>query len=116
MKVVSNIKEPLVNDNACQGVRPAEKSPIRFETVNVGTINGRANEIAEMLTRRKVDLSCLQKTRWRGESARLIKGKNTIYKFFWCEDQSGFGGVGIMLAQKWITCKRRKTCTVHLLT
>ena len=49
-----------------------------------------------------MDLCCLQETRWRGGSARLIKGKNTIYKFFWCGDQSGFGGVGIMLAQKWI--------------
>ena len=102
MKVVSNMKESLVKDNTGQGVRPAGKSPIRFGTVNVGTISGRANEIAEMLTRRKVDLCCLQETRWRGGSARLIKGKNTIYKFFWCRDQSGFGGAGIMLAQKWI--------------
>ena len=60
MKVVSNMKESLVKDNTGQGVRPAGKSPIRFGTVNVGTISGRANEIAEMLTRRKVDLCCLQ--------------------------------------------------------
>ena len=33
--------------------------------------------------------------------ARLIKGNNTIYKFFWCGDQSGFGGVE-MLAEKWV--------------
>ena len=96
------MKESLVKDNTGQGVRAAGKSPIRFGTVNVGTISGRANEIAEMLTRRKVDLCCLQETRWRGGSACLIKGKNTIYKFFWCGDQSGFGDVGIMLAQKWI--------------
>ena len=102
MKVVSNMKESLVKDNTAQGVRPAGKSPIRFGTVNVGTISARANEIAEMLTRRKVDLCCLQETRWRGGTARLIKGKSTIYKFFWFGDQSGFGGVGIMLAQKWI--------------
>ena len=78
MKVVSNMKESLVKDNTGQGVRPAGKSPIRFGTVNVGTISGRANEIAEMLTRRKVDLFRLQETRWRGGSAGLIKGKNTI--------------------------------------
>ena len=101
MKVVSNMKESLVKDNTGQGVRPTGKTSTRFGTVNVGTISGRANEIAEMLTRRKVDLCCLQETRRRGGSARLIKGKNTIYKFFWCGDQSGFGGVG-MLAQKWI--------------
>ena len=55
-----------------------------------------------MLTWRKVDLCCLQETRWRGGSARLIEGNNTIYKFFWCGDQSGFGGVGIMLSEKWV--------------
>ena len=55
-----------------------------------------------MLTRWKVDLCCLQETRWRGGSARLIKGNNTIDKFFWCGDQPGFGGVGIMLAEKWV--------------
>ena len=37
-----------------------------------------------------------------GGSAYLIKGNNTIYQFFWCGDQSGFGGVGIMLAEKWV--------------
>ena len=55
-----------------------------------------------MLTRRKVDICCLQETRWRGGSARKIEGKNSIYKFFWSGDQSGLGGVGILLAEKWI--------------
>ena len=34
-----------------------------FGTANVGKINGRANEIVEMLTWQKVDLCCLQETR-----------------------------------------------------
>ena len=55
-----------------------------------------------MLTRRYVDFCFLQQTRWRAGSARMIKGKNTIYKFFWCGDHSGFGGVVIMLAEKWV--------------
>ena len=101
MKAVSNMEELLVQATSGQGGRPAGKHRIRFETVNVETISGRANDIVEMLTRRKVDICCLQETRWRGGSARLIKGKNTIYKFFWCGDQSGFGGVG-MLAEKWV--------------
>ena len=71
MKVVSIMKESLVKDNTGQGVRPAGKSPIRFGTVNVGTISGRTNEIAEMLTQRKVDLFCLQETRWKGEEYHL---------------------------------------------
>ena len=88
--------------NPGQGGRPAGESKIRLGTVNVGTLSGKANEIAEMLTRRNVDLCCLQETRWRGGSSRQIKGKDSIYKLFWCGDQSGFGGIGIMLAQKWV--------------
>ena len=42
------MKESLVKDNTGQGVRPAGKSPIRFGTVNVGTISVRANEIASL--------------------------------------------------------------------
>ena len=41
----------------------AGKCCIRFGTANVVKINGRANEIVEMLTWQKVDLCCLQETR-----------------------------------------------------
>ena len=63
MKVVSNIEELLIQATSGQDGRPAGKSRIRFGTVNVGTISGRANETVKMLIRRKVDLFCLQETR-----------------------------------------------------
>jgi len=76
---------------------------LRVGTVNIGSMNKRSHEVAEMLTRRKVDVCCLQETRWRGGSARKIIGKDSIYKFFWSgSDLSGNGGVGVMLAEKWI--------------
>ena len=56
IKAVSNMKELLVQE-------AAGKICIRFETVNVGKIKGRASEIVEMLTWQKVDLCCLQETR-----------------------------------------------------
>ena len=52
----------------------AGKICIRFESVNVGKIKGRASEIVEMLTWQKVDLCCLQGTKWR-DSVCLIKGE-----------------------------------------
>ena len=55
-----------------------------------------------MLTCQKVDLCCLQETRWRGGLGCLVKGKDCICKFFWSKIQFGFGGVGIMLAKKWV--------------
>ena len=53
MKAISNTKELLVQATPDQGGRPTEKSCIRFGTVNVGRISGRANEIVEMLTQWK---------------------------------------------------------------
>ena len=102
MKLVSNMEELLVQVTSGQGSRHVGIHHIRFVTLNVETISCRANEIVEMLTPWKVDLCCLQDIRRRGGSTRLIKGNNTIYKFFWCGDQSGFGRVGIMLAEKWV--------------
>lgn len=34
--------------------------PFRIASLNVGTMRGKSNEIAEVLSRRKVDLLCLQ--------------------------------------------------------
>ena len=117
MKVVSNMKELLVQATRCHGGRPAGKSH-SFGTVNVGTISGRADKIIEMLTWWKVDLCCLQETRWRGGSACLIKENNTIYKLICCGNQSGFGGGEIMLAEKWvnnvISVKRYDHCCLQL--
>ena len=60
---MSNIEELLIQATSGQDGRHAGKSRIRFGTVNVGTISGRVNETVKMLTRRKVDLFCLQETR-----------------------------------------------------
>ena len=32
----------------------------------------------------------------------MITGKNTRYKFYWSGNDAGTGGVGILLAEKWI--------------
>ena len=63
---------------------------------------GRGNKVLEMLTHQKLDLCCLQDTRCRGGLAHLVKGKDSTHKFFRSGDLSGFGGIGIMLAEKWI--------------
>ena len=40
-------------------------------------------------------------TRWKGDLARKIMGKNCHSKFFWKWDGSGHGGVGILIKEKW---------------
>ena len=55
-----------------------------------------------MLSRRLIDICCVQESRQRGESAQKIAGRNSYYKFFWKRDDSSSGGVGVLVARKWI--------------
>ena len=67
-------------------------------------MKGRSAEIIETLSRRKIDLCCCQETRWRGSAnscVRMLKGKDSRYKFFWAGNEAGTAGVGILLAEKW---------------
>ena len=58
-----------------QGVRSAdnEANSIRVTTLNVDTKRcSNETKIVEMLTRRRIDICCVQKERWKGESTRTI--------------------------------------------
>ena len=78
----------------------------RIGTVNVGTLGGtdlvKAGEVVETLTRRGIDLCCVQESRWNGRSCRLVTGKDSVYKFFWVGGGRSIGGVAICLAEKWV--------------
>ena len=65
-------------------------------------MRGRSSEIVETITRRNIDLCCVQEVRWRGASARHIIGKDSRYKFFWVGNNQGTSGVGVLLAEKWV--------------
>ena len=65
-------------------------------------MRGKASEIVETLARRRIDICAVQETCWRGCSTRMITGKHCRYKFLWSGDKSGFGGVGILVAEKWV--------------
>ena len=69
---------------------------------NVGTMRGRSNEVVEVMSGRKVDICGLQEVRWRGAYARLVDGKGSRSKLFWVGNDKGMGGVGILLAEKWV--------------
>ena len=69
---------------------------------NIGTMRGRSSEIVETITRRNIDLCCVQEVRWRGASARHITGKYSRYKFFWVGNNQCTSGVGVLLAEKWV--------------
>ena len=71
-------------------------------TLHVNTLRGRVCEVVETLSRRKVDVFCIQETRYRGGSCRTIKGKDTRYKLYWSGNDKGTAGVGGFVAEEWI--------------
>ena len=74
----------------------------RVGTLNVNTLRGRVCKVVETLSRRKVDVCCIQETRYRGGSYRTIKGKDTRYKLYWSGNDKGTAGVGVFVAEEWI--------------
>ena len=58
-------------------------SKLRFGSWNVGSKVGRSMEVVDELRRRKVDVCCVQETKWRGGSAKIIGAEGERYKFWW---------------------------------
>ena len=77
------------------------KVRMRIGTANVGTMVKRSSIVVEMVSRRNLDICCLQETKWKGGSARIIEGGGKKYKFFYKGCNEGTSGVGILVAEKW---------------
>ena len=75
---------------------------IRVGTLNVNTLRGRVCEVVETLSRRKVDVCCIQETRYHGGNCRTIKGKDIRYKLYWSGNDKGTAGVGVFVAEEWL--------------
>ena len=72
----------------------------RVGTLNVNTLRGRVCEVVETLSRRGVDVCCIQETRYRGGNCRTIKGKDTKYKLYWSGNDKGTVGVGVFCGRR----------------
>ena len=62
----------------------------------------RASEVVETIGRRRIDICCAQESRWKGCYTRLISAKGFKYKFIRSGENSGFGGIGVLLNENWI--------------
>lgn len=78
------------------------KNPLRATSWNVGTMSRRQGEIFEVLSRRRVDVCCVQEMRWKDGSQRKVIEKRERYNFFWSGGETGTGEVGVFLAERWI--------------
>ena len=75
---------------------------LKMGTWNIGSMSGRAGELVEVLRRRRVDICCVQETRWRGKSARWLGPHGSRYKFLWSGGDDGSAGVGVMLSEEFL--------------
>ena len=58
--------------------------------------------MVEVLADRKVDVACIQETRWKGSGCRLFGARGKRYKLLWMTGKEKTDGVGIFVAEKWV--------------
>jgi len=92
-----------VNDDPCRR-RDAlrEGWGFRVGTWNADSLTRRAGELVEVLPDRKVDVACVQETRWKGSGCRLFGARGKRYNLFWMGGKEKSDGVGIFVAEKWV--------------
>ncbi|KAK3572244.1 hypothetical protein QTP86_029403 [Hemibagrus guttatus] len=65
----------------------------------VGTLQRKGRELADMMERRKVDILCVQETKWKGSKARSI---GAGFKLFYYGVDSKRNGVGVVLKEEFV--------------
>ncbi|ESN96780.1 hypothetical protein HELRODRAFT_68256 [Helobdella robusta] len=67
-------------------------------------------EVAEMLVRRRIDICCLQETRWKSNGVCHVNSDKENYKLFWNGQKTAKNGVRIFvrepLSQKVLDIKK----------
>ena len=73
---------------------------MRIASLNVGILRGRSIEVVELMSRRGIDLCCIQVCRWRVRQLEWLKLKDFRHKCFWIGNDLDTEDVGVFLAEK----------------
>ncbi|XP_021856284.2 uncharacterized protein [Spinacia oleracea] len=73
---------------------------MRFESWNMGSLTGKLVEVVEVMRRRRINILCLQETKWVGNKERYIAQWG--YKLWYSGKTRGRNGVGILIDQEYI--------------
>ncbi|XP_063634931.1 craniofacial development protein 2-like [Cydia splendana] len=77
-----------------RGTEPTSQNhKLRIASWNVGSMTGRSAELGEALRRRRINLCCIQETKWKGSKARQIGNE---YKLIY-HGTDPKNGVGIVV-------------------
>ncbi|XP_042477669.1 uncharacterized protein LOC122059028 [Macadamia integrifolia] len=69
------------------------KRRIRCASWNIGSLTGKSLELIDVMRRRRINIACIQETRWKGMKAKMLDD----FKLWYLGDQNGRGGVGIVV-------------------
>jgi len=70
--------------------------------LNIDSLTGRAGELVEVLAERRMDVVCVQETRWRGSGCRFFGATGRRCKLFWMGSKAKSDSVRISVAEKWV--------------
>jgi hypothetical protein len=73
----------------------AEPRRIRLGSWNVGSLTGKLRELVDTAVRRRVDVLCVQETKWKGQKAKEVE--DTGFKLWYTGTTSNKNGVGILV-------------------
>jgi exonuclease III len=68
---------------------------VRVDIWNVGSLTGKLREVIDTMIMRRVNILCVQETKWKGQNAKEVK--DTSFKLWYTENTSTKNGVGIVL-------------------
>ncbi|XP_043717506.1 uncharacterized protein LOC122665422 [Telopea speciosissima] len=69
------------------------KHRIRFASWNIGSLTGKSMELIDVMQRRRINVACIQETRWKGHKAKALDD----FKLWYLGNESRRGGVGIVV-------------------
>jgi exonuclease III len=72
-----------------------EESRICLGSWNVGSLTGKLRELVDNAIRRRVNILCVQKTKWTGQKAKEIE--NMGFKLWYIGKERSRNGVGILI-------------------
>ena len=66
---------------------------IRLASWNIGTLTGKCIELIQLMKDRRINIACLQETRWKGSKAKEVDG----FKLWYVGKNNNRNGVGLIL-------------------
>lgn len=91
-----NTRASPISDEKSKRKDTAPMLELRIATWNIGTMTGRSAELSAILERRRINICCVQETKWKGAKSRQI-GKG--FKLLYNGKENTRNGIGIILDQ-----------------